>query len=534
MVCKKCGDIIEENEKFCSNCGTKVTEEVEFSNLNNNDKKLKKVIIALMGCIAILAVVLVVVICIDKSSKTNGNVSHNGINEENEQSAENIDISEKNVPTPENSDEKDDESLENNDNKSSQKIEYQIDELVEFGKYEDEIIQWKVIDSRSDGVLLWSTHCVTAHPYHYSSEDEVSWETCELRKWLNQDFYEKVFSPEEKKHIKKTVLENNDCENTTDKIFMLSAKDINDYDLWGEDIVGYPSQNAVEEGIFVNSGSFESSAQGTTWYWLRGNYEREPYYNADVMTSKGDISYNIEVVDDTIGVRVALWYSYDEIKENQNDTDYILPRSDQRFVLDTELNRLSKDDLRIARNEIYARHGYCFKNKDLDKYFSNKDWYVANFKHPEYIDSLMNIYEKYNIQAIVAKENGEKYDGEYFSYFDGYEDISDDVEDTFNGTIDLYYMEYFLGTYYDYDSDKKIKVTTDHFGKYPYRILKMDYDIILDTVEIAIVIYYEDVIIAEIEYNNDEIKTMYYDMYGNPAMEDGYVMEPIWYNKIWE
>jgi len=37
-----------------------------------------------------------------------------------------------------------------------------------------------------------------------------------------------------------------------------------------------------------------------------------------------------------------------------------------------------KEDLEIMRNEIFARHGYCFKKKHLRKQFENKDWYIPN------------------------------------------------------------------------------------------------------------------------------------------------------------
>ena len=32
-------------------------------------------------------------------------------------------------------------------------------------------------------------------------------------------------------------------------------------------------------------------------------------------------------------------------------------------------------DLKVARNEVFARHGYAFKNYDLNAYFSRQSWY---------------------------------------------------------------------------------------------------------------------------------------------------------------
>ena len=40
-----------------------------------------------------------------------------------------------------------------------------------------------------------------------------------------------------------------------------------------------------------------------------------------------------------------------------------------------ELSSLTKKQLRIQRNLIFARYGYKFKSKDLSEYFSKFDWY---------------------------------------------------------------------------------------------------------------------------------------------------------------
>lgn len=57
----------------------------------------------------------------------------------------------------------------------------------------------------------------------------------------------------------------------------------------------------------------------------------------------------------------------------------------------------------LARNEIYARHGYIFKNQDLQEYFGSKSWYRGKTK--EVPDSSLNEYERANVQLILALEN---------------------------------------------------------------------------------------------------------------------------------
>jgi hypothetical protein len=45
------------------------------------------------------------------------------------------------------------------------------------------------------------------------------------------------------------------------------------------------------------------------------------------------------------------------------------------FVAPLSADTMSCWDLRIARNEVFARHGYAFKNNELTAYFSRQSWY---------------------------------------------------------------------------------------------------------------------------------------------------------------
>ena len=66
---------------------------------------------------------------------------------------------------------------------------------------------------------------------------------------------------------------------------------------------------------------------------------------------------------------------------------------------------MSKHDLALARNEIYARHGRKFQTEEYSKYFSSKSWYSIN---PNYNysddDSNLNSIEVKNVQFILNAE----------------------------------------------------------------------------------------------------------------------------------
>lgn len=67
----------------------------------------------------------------------------------------------------------------------------------------------------------------------------------------------------------------------------------------------------------------------------------------------------------------------------------------------SELRGFNKRDLRILRNEIYARHGYIFNSSDLANYFSAFNWYVPRYKN---VDNMLNTNERYNVNLIKSLE----------------------------------------------------------------------------------------------------------------------------------
>ncbi|KFN01359.1 YARHG domain-containing protein [Bacillus clarus] len=79
---------------------------------------------------------------------------------------------------------------------------------------------------------------------------------------------------------------------------------------------------------------------------------------------------------------------------------FFFPDSDIRKLTSADLRYLSKEQLKIARNEIYARHGYIFQTEDMQAYFSKQSWYREK---PYYTGALSDI-EAYNVELIKSKE----------------------------------------------------------------------------------------------------------------------------------
>lgn len=75
------------------------------------------------------------------------------------------------------------------------------------------------------------------------------------------------------------------------------------------------------------------------------------------------------------------------------------PQTSQRRLQAEELYGMSSHDLRLMRNEIYARHGYIFASADLRQYFSNCPWYTPRSKNVN-----LTSVEQYNVGLIKSFE----------------------------------------------------------------------------------------------------------------------------------
>jgi len=75
---------------------------------------------------------------------------------------------------------------------------------------------------------------------------------------------------------------------------------------------------------------------------------------------------------------------------------------ENKLIAESMLHGLSLHELRLLRNEIYARHGRIFKTMWIQQYFGFQPWYdpKEDFKDEEISGS-----DKTNIETIVAYEN---------------------------------------------------------------------------------------------------------------------------------
>ncbi|HEX6042973.1 MAG TPA: YARHG domain-containing protein [Pyrinomonadaceae bacterium] len=129
--------------------------------------------------------------------------------------------------------------------------------------------------------------------------------------------------------------------------------------------------------------------------WLQKYFEERYWYQpSDKYDSKKLTAIerkNIEILSaaEKKQRRVALLPGDMELFEN-------------RTISEQMLQGLSLHELRLLRNEIYARHGRMFRAEWLQQYFYQQPWYTPdeNFK-----DESVSGIDKLNVETIVRYEN---------------------------------------------------------------------------------------------------------------------------------
>ena len=84
--------------------------------------------------------------------------------------------------------------------------------------------------------------------------------------------------------------------------------------------------------------------------------------------------------------------------------EYILENSSDEYLTYADVMNLDKFTLKLARNEIFARHGRKFKTAVLEEYFSSKSWYYGYLSEEQFSDTVFNDMEKKNILLIQEAE----------------------------------------------------------------------------------------------------------------------------------
>lgn len=86
-----------------------------------------------------------------------------------------------------------------------------------------------------------------------------------------------------------------------------------------------------------------------------------------------------------------------------NASEYVFPMSEYYPLTEDMLLNMGENDLWLARNEIYARHGYHFKNGYLQAYFEKYTWYED--RGDSFSEDEFSQIEKDNVSLFKKMED---------------------------------------------------------------------------------------------------------------------------------
>lgn len=182
-----------------------------------------------------------------------------------------------------------------------------VGSVVQFGQNNGEKISWVVLKSTDNKALVIAAEILTQQQYH-SENATVTWETCDLRKWLNETYLNQIFNEEELSYIATTTLYQDSSPKygtpggsaTNDQLFLLSVSEYQNYRNY---IPLIPKQGDTFLG---------------TWWWLRApvtlkifeiNGQSDDWYYGVVIDHEGEIKESVGGCDPDgkEGVRPAMW-----------------------------------------------------------------------------------------------------------------------------------------------------------------------------------------------------------------------------------
>lgn len=118
------------------------------------------------------------------------------------------------------------------------------------------------------------------------------------------------------------------------------------------------------------------------------------------MSNRGSISTSANSASESADTALAA---------NASASEYILKDSSSRYLTKDDLQGFSADDCRIARNEIYARHGRKFDDEGLQSYFNSCSWYQGTIAPSDFDETMLSDIEIANKNLIVEYEKEKGY-----------------------------------------------------------------------------------------------------------------------------
>lgn len=153
------------------------------------------------------------------------------------------------------------------------------------------------------------------------------------------------------------------------------------------------SQNDIENEPVMNDIEDESLSDDKIYDEVEQEENNSSVLDSDDESTEQQYEYSDEIIN----------------SETNTDLEYILPESDSRYLEIADLEGMTADECRIARNELFARHGRLFDDEELQAYFNSKSWYMGTIEPDDFSDDMFNEYEIANRELIIQYEKEQGY-----------------------------------------------------------------------------------------------------------------------------
>ncbi len=162
-----------------------------------------------------------------------------------------------------------------------------VGDFVKFGTYEQdnnlnngkETIEWTVCKSENGKLMLVANTILDYRQYYYNTSNQYTWANSDLRKWLNNDFYNTAFLEGERNMICSTSVvtyEKNLQQDETSicKVFILDLDEFRDikYDVYSPARDSDYTQARFNE--LKNNGAYGSTLPNWNTFMLRTMYDK--------------------------------------------------------------------------------------------------------------------------------------------------------------------------------------------------------------------------------------------------------------------
>lgn len=176
----------------------------------------------------------------------------------------------------------------------------------------------------------------------------------------------------------------------------------------------------LENTISVEVIDFKMDEENSTGYGISGNYSFIKMIDAEKNEQSVDMS---SLTEEELMAEVnsrSQYYKaskyYEQVMdywENERETRDIVNILEPLFSTDTVVytkeNLLDEPDfiIHLGKNEIYARHGYIFKDEDLNNYFRGCAWYNPITTAEQFDDTVFNEVEQENLKLFSEMDTFE-------------------------------------------------------------------------------------------------------------------------------